>query len=358
MEKVPLESLNAASIEPDTFCISLLELETEFLASLNPTDMDVLREITGKVINLSWITGTNGLEESNPRLTMSHGLSRSLMLEQPSMRFSVVDIGRHCDFGSNISSTCENLLRAFVAQDEMDDKEFIQRDGLLYISRFGPDADLNRLFRLRLEEKGKVQTYEDTLESVGACRFAVGTPGNADSIYFQQICEPPTEIPSGTVEIRIKAVGLNAKDVYNLHGKLDIRGATTACEFSGEVVAVGPDVEHVQPGDRVVAMAPNYFNTTERVPAWAVQKLLPDEDFETLSTILVPYSTALYALHDCARLSEGDSILIHSGSGSLGLAAINGKWRHQIQSTLGILLFTLVNTTTRSICIKQRCFRG
>ncbi|ETS78853.1 hypothetical protein PFICI_08706 [Pestalotiopsis fici W106-1] len=323
VQRVSLTGIHSAGLDQETFCISLLELENEFLASMNPEDMDLLREMTGKVSDLSWITGSSGLEESNPRLTMAHGLSRSLMLEQPSMRFTVVDIGRHRDFEQTMALTCSNLLQAFVAQGDTDDKEFIQRDGLLYISRFAPDKDLNTLFRMRQEERGKVHTCNDTLRNAGVCRFAVGTPGLMDSIYFKQLREPPTDLPGGAVDIQIKAVSLNAKDIYNLHGRLDIRGATTACEFSGEVLKVAHDVEHLQAGDRVVAMVPNYFTTTERVPAWTVQKLLPDEDFATLSTILVPYSTALYALHDCARLSKGESILIHAGSGALGIAAIN-----------------------------------
>ena len=44
--------------------------------------------------------------------------------------------------------------------------------------------------------------------------------------------------------------------------------------------------------------------------------------FEVATAIQVSYATALYALRDVARLERGESILIHSGAGALGQAAI------------------------------------
>ena len=61
---------------------------------------------------------------------------------------------------------------------------------------------------------------------------------------------------------------------------METRTGTSAIEFSGIVNAVGPDATNLVPGDRVVVLAPHSFRTTERVPAWSCQKMLPDEDFE------------------------------------------------------------------------------
>lgn len=65
-----------------------------------------------------------------------------------------------------------------------------------------------------------------------------------------------------------------------LSGKVETRGGTSAIEFSGIIRNVGPDATNLAPGDRVVVLAPHDFRTTERVPAWSCQKMLPDEDFE------------------------------------------------------------------------------
>lgn len=328
--QVTLSTLKSLPVDSDVVCISLLELEHEFLASMNSEDMDLLRAISNTVNNLAWVTGTQTLKHSDPRLTMSSGLSRSLMLEQPSLRFSVIDIGALYTPNRDIQAACRNILKALIPQYEMDDKEFTQSNDLLYISRFYPDVDLNSTFQRRLGSQIKDQVQTATLSSAEPARFAIGKVGVTDTIHFQQLCEPATEIPSGFVDIKVKAVSLNAKDVYNLNGRVEVRDATTACEFTGIVEAVGPDVTNVRPGDRVVAMVPNYFTTIERVPSWTVQKLLPGEKFAEMSTILVAYCTALIALHDCARLRSGELVLIHGGSGALGIAAINSESHLQL----------------------------
>ncbi|KAI1088514.1 putative polyketide synthase [Rostrohypoxylon terebratum] len=339
--QVTLSTLKSLSVDPDIVCVSLLELEHEFLASMNSEDMDLLRIISNTVNDLAWVTGTQALKHSNPRLTMSSGLSRSLMLEQPSLRFSVIDIGAPHTPDRNIEMACRNILKVLVPQYDMDDKEFTQSNDLLYISRFYPDVDLNSTFQRRLASQVKDQVQTVSLASAEPARFAIGKVGVTDTIHFQQLCEPATELPAGFVDIKVKAVSLNAKDVYNLNGRVEVRDATTACEFTGIVEAIGPDVTNVQPGDRVVAMVPNYLTTTERVPAWTVLKLLPGEKFTEMSTILVAYCTALIALHDCARLRSGESVLIHGGSGALGIAAIN------IAQNTGAVIYTTVSSQAK-----------
>lgn len=46
------------------------------------------------------------------------------------------------------------------------------------------------------------------------------------------------------------------------------------------------------------------------------------EDFNILCTLPVVYATALYALQDRARVQHGETVLIHSGVGGVGIAAI------------------------------------
>ena len=72
------------------------------------------------------------------------------------------------------------------------------------------------------------------------------------------------------------------QDIYVLSGKVETRKGTSAIEFSGIIKAVGKNVADLQPGDRVCVLAPNTFRTTERVPAWACHKMLPNESFEVL----------------------------------------------------------------------------
>ena len=70
------------------------------------------------------------------------------------------------------------------------------------------------------------------------------------------------------------------QDIYVLSGKVEIRKGTSAIEIADIVKAVAKNVKDLQTGDRVCALAPNSFRTTERVPAWACYKMLPEESFE------------------------------------------------------------------------------
>ncbi len=70
------------------------------------------------------------------------------------------------------------------------------------------------------------------------------------------------------------------QDIYVLSGKVETGKGTSATEIADIVKAVAKNVKDLQTGDRVCALAPNSFRTTERVPAWACHKMLPEESFE------------------------------------------------------------------------------
>ncbi|OTA60261.1 polyketide synthase-like protein [Hypoxylon sp. EC38] len=342
VNSVQLSGIRTMEIHEKTICISLLETEAEFLATMNQENMDLLRSITNVVTDLLWITGANILGspgQADPNLTLAGGLSRTLMLEQPSLRFSIVDVGYTRYLKQDVRLICENLIRALVPLHDMDDKEFVHRDGLLYISRFGPDQTLNSLFRRKLGMEDRLR--KSKLESAGLAQFSVDKIGHPDTIHFKKLHERPVELPAGFVDVAVKAVGLNAKDVYTLGGYIQTRMGTTACEFSGVVRAVARDVTHVKPGDRVVVMYPTHFKTIERVPSWVVHKLLPSEGYRVMATISVAYSTALYALHDRAHLRKGESVLIHAGAGALGFAAIS------IAQSAGATIFATVGSQAK-----------
>ena len=69
-------------------------------------------------------------------------------------------------------------------------------------------------------------------------------------------------------------------------------------------------------------MAPGHFKSSEIVPQWACKNRQDDEDFATMATIPLVYSTAIYALIIPARLPPSESVLIRSGAVGVGIASI------------------------------------
>ncbi|KAI1125350.1 polyketide synthase [Nemania abortiva] len=337
---IGLEQIETAKLKAEDICISLIELEREFLPTISPQAMDHLRVITDTVTDLLWLTGANMLgKDPNPDLTLSNGLSRALMLEQPTTRWSVLDVGHaqaQLRDPANIEIVAGHVIRALVPRYDKDDCEFILSNGLAYVSRFSPDSSLNSLLRRRLDP-ATTKVEKQTLAEANPARLTIGQPGVTDSMYFQQLCEPGDDAPpaAGYVDIEVKAVSLNAKDVYAMNGRVETRNKTTAFDFSGIVTAVAVDSgSDLKVGDRVVAYAPFHIATTARVPVGCVHRLLDHEEFTVMPTLMVVYATALYALNDRAHLRRGESVLVHAGSGGFGIAAIT------LAQNMGAVVYT------------------
>ncbi|KAK7706632.1 Type I Iterative PKS [Diaporthe eres] len=292
------------------------------------TELPGSRVILASRLSIGVISKMEGLEaifvlgkSPVPDLALSNGFSRALMLEQPSLNFVVLDEGPICHHDDITYANVARVIRSSCINDSTEvDKEFIQKDGLLYISRFGPDFDLNSLFSRRLQTQNRI--LRSKLSAAHPAKLALGGNGSGDTIHFEQVREPTSETPNGFIDVLVKAISLNPKDVYALQGRLETRGATTALEFSGVVTSVGPDVMHLKIGERVVVGMPCQFATSQRVPIWAAHKLLPEEQYTVMSTFPTIYGTALYALVHRAYLRRGESVLIHGGAGAFGFAAI------------------------------------
>ncbi|CAH0385876.1 unnamed protein product [Bemisia tabaci] len=75
---------------------------------------------------------------------------------------------------------------------------------------------------------------------------------------------------------------------------------------------------------------------------------IPDHwSLEEAATVPVTYGTSYYALMICGRMREGDTVLIHAGSGGVGLSAI------QLCLFYGCTVFTTVGTPEKRAFIKK-----
>ena len=211
----------------------------------------------------------------------------------------------------------EHLIAIIIQQSNAIDFEFIQRQGVVHVSRFVPDDALNDIFR---QTQGS-EVVEMPLQEAKPAKLSIERVGQFDSICFKQV-ELEESLESTAVRVQVTAVGINAKDFYVLAGKVDTKNSTCSLEFCGLIDKIGSAVSSLAPGDRVVVMAPVHFETSQVVPEWACQKLEDYEDFNVLSTLPVVYATALYALQDRARVQPGEKVLIHAGAGGVGIAAI------------------------------------
>ena len=133
----------------------------------------------------------------------------------------------------------------------------------------------------------------------------------------------------GEIEIKVRATGLNFRDVMYAMGMLSdeavekgFAGATLGMECSGDVVAVGPDVTGFRAGDPVVCFARACFGTFVTTETTAVAHKPAGWTYEEAASVPSVFFTVYYALDHLAALRRGDRILIHGAAGGVGMAAI------------------------------------
>jgi NADPH:quinone reductase-like Zn-dependent oxidoreductase len=93
-------------------------------------------------------------------------------------------------------------------------------------------------------------------------------------------------------------------------------------EGSGTVAAIGSQVQTLQVGDRVIGLGQSFLSSSITISAEHVAKIPNSLTFEDAATMPLAFCTAIYALRKVANLQRGQSILIHSTCGSVGLAAV------------------------------------
>lgn len=123
-------------------------------------------------------------------------------------------------------------------------------------------------------------------------------------------------------------------------GRFDANKFSLEC--SGVVHKVGTGVRDFEPGDRVWGFAPGNFGNFVRTPASFLQKMSPADTYADMASLPISYLTAIYACIHLAHLSKGETVLIQSATGGLGMAAL------QIARHLGAEIFATVGTPEKA----------
>jgi len=239
------------------------------------------------------------------------GLSRVAAMEMPHLGLVRIDLSSHSVPPRQIPATQEGEARRIVA-------EMLEPDGEDQLAFRGETRLAARL--ARGTAGGTRSTH--VIGPGGSEPYRLAKPGSKsiEDLEFQAVGRLPPS--AGEIEIAVRATGLNFRDILNTLGLYPGEGGPLGFECAGLVTAVGSDVMHVRPGDRVVALAPGslgpFVLTDGRLAA-----VTPDElTFADAATLPIVFLTVQIALGDQAKLSAGDTVLVHSAAGGVGLAAI------------------------------------
>ncbi|KAI1398297.1 polyketide synthase [Hypoxylon fuscum] len=304
--------------------VAFLDREN-LLLDADENRLKIFQHLARRAVSMVWITPCGMVRGRNPVGALVTGLLRTLGTENPVLRFRSIDIdAKNFDVEDAELVRCiadqEVALQQEQPSEEREDREFVWQDGCLWVSRLVPDAGLQGYSEMAKTPLSRGGTALLPLDNQGPVRVAFETPGILSSLYFQPYTELWKPLQKDWIEVKVAAVGLNWKDLGLSSGRFDANNLSS--EYTGIVTRIGSNNTGFSIGDRVYGMGRGHFGNYTRVPAAFAHKLLPSDDFVEVATMPLVYMTAVYAFEYVTHLRKGQTVLIQSATGGLGLAAI------------------------------------
>lgn len=179
--------------------------------------------------------------------------------------------------------------------------------------------------------------------------------GSPDVLHYGDMATP-TECSENQVLVRIKAIGINPIDckLRTAPERFPVTfPVIPGCDGAGIVEAVGTKVCNVKLGDEVYFSQPG-FNSRQGTYAEytlvdaSLLALKPRTlSFEQAAAAPLVFITAWEALHNRARITRDQIVLIHAGAGGVGHAAI------QLAKQAGARVITTVSNEEKAAFVKQ-----
>ncbi|KAJ0297707.1 hypothetical protein COL516b_010562 [Colletotrichum fioriniae] len=266
---------------------------------------------------LLWLTRPCQLGSVDPTFAPVLGIARTARVEM-GVQFATMELDSiTADSLQAVSQVSRRLIsqHAALASNMGEDVEFSYTSGRILI----PRCKWTPISRA-LSSKPSVSSSK---------MLQISRPGALQTLHWVSR-QLPDEIPSDHVKIDVRAAGLNFKDVVTAMGLIKpsaMKGL--GCEASGIVTSAGTSVMDVRVGDRVMIFAPEAacFSTEILVPAQLCVRIPSTLAFSEAAGMPCIFITVLRALVEKAGLSAGQTVLIHSAAGGVGIAAIQvARW--------------------------------
>jgi NADPH:quinone reductase len=161
---------------------------------------------------------------------------------------------------------------------------------------------------------------------------------------------PKPEVKLGTVLIKVRAAGINFADTLFRQGQYLIQPQlpdTPGMEAGGEIDAVGAGVTNVKPGQRVAAIGSKMYAEYALAPAAQVIPIPDSISFEHAAAFPIQVLTAWHLLHTAHHVGPGQTVLIHSAAGGVGIVAV------QIAKAAGARVIGTVSSDSKAALAKE-----
>jgi NADPH2:quinone reductase len=161
---------------------------------------------------------------------------------------------------------------------------------------------------------------------------------------------PKPELRPKMVRVRNHAIGINFADTFFRQGTYLVRPKlpdTPGMEAAGVIDEIGPEVKTLRPGMRVAGIG---LKTYAEYSLFYENQTIPLPDFvsfEEGAAFPIQTLTAWFMIHVSHRLTPGQTVLVHSAAGGVGLVAI------QIAKAGGARVIGTVSSDAKIAIAKQ-----
>lgn len=303
-----------------TFCICLPEVETPYLSRMQVEDFARIKQMVRASSGILWLTNAGKDVNQTPETGLAVGFGRSVCSENANSNFITLAL-EHVVSKTRIAEYVVKITKSamFEPQDNRE-TEYVEKEGTLHINRVVEDNTLNDVICSATVPQPP-QLREFAAQSARNLALTISSPGLLDTLRFTD--DPAPECLSmEEVEVKVKAVGVNFKNVMVALGQLPDKSLGQECAGFVTRVGAGVNPAKLKVGDRVCCVTHGAFKTHARSHHSSTVSIPDCMSFQTAAALPVAFCTAYYSLHRLAGLKAGESILIHAAAGGVGQAAI------------------------------------
>ncbi|MBU3868218.1 acyltransferase domain-containing protein, partial [Streptomyces sp. 4503] len=153
-------------------------------------------------------------------------------------------------------------------------------------------------------------------------RLDMHAKGTLENLALLPSPDVTEELGATEIRVALRAAGLNFRDVLNALGMYPGEAGPLGGEGAGVVTEVGSAVTDLAPGDPVMGIFGGSFGPVAITDRRVVARVPEGWTFEQAASTPIVFLTAYYAMVDLAGLEAGQSVLVHSAAGGVGMATL------------------------------------
>ncbi|MDX3745666.1 SDR family NAD(P)-dependent oxidoreductase [Streptomyces sp. AK08-02] len=154
-----------------------------------------------------------------------------------------------------------------------------------------------------------------------AWRLDITGGGSLDDLALVPSPEASAPLAPGEVRVAVRAAGLNFRDIGVSLG-LAPNQRILGSEGAGTVLETGPGVTDIAPGDRVFGVFGGAFGPVAVADRRVLAPIPPGWSYAQAASVPIAFLTAHYGLFDLGGLKAGETVVVHSAAGGVGMAAV------------------------------------